>query len=257
MLPLARRRELGLREHARDGRHTVALNGELDLGTASQLETAIDRICDDGAREIVLDLRELSFIDSSGLRATLACRKVCESRGCEFSLTSVQAPVRRVFELTGLVERLSIRGKVLAGRLPHRRRSTVKLPLGLFRPDFERPVDLDPGAPRSARNYVGDLVWEDAPQDLREAIMLLTSELVARAAQRRHADGQAVLLRAWMRTDVARVELRMPRELLLAPPEHGEPLYDQMLLDQLADRWSIETGEDDACVWFESDRHKA
>ena len=65
-----------------------------------------------------------------------------------------------------------------------------------------------------------------------------------------------------MPADVVRVEVRAPRELL-DPPEHADRSpYDLLLLDQVADRWSIEEAEEEtvepaACMWFEIDRTSA
>jgi anti-sigma B factor antagonist len=247
--------QLGLQEHERDGRHTVMLVGELDLATAGELEAAINRLCAYGAREIVLDLHELSFVDSTGLRVILTGRQVCETHACDFSLTRVQVPVQRLFEQTGLGERLSFRGKVVTKRPSRRRASATGKPLDLSRPEFEISLDLHPGATRSARNYVGDLV-PDAPQNVREAVMLLTSELVTRAVRQRPPGfTESAELRVWLRADLARVELRAGSELLFVPPEPSGPHYDHVLLDQIADRWSIDTGQDFGCTWFEIDLH--
>ena len=244
---------LGLHEHEREGRHTLTLVGELDLSTAGELEAAIIRLCARGAREIVLDLHELSFVDSTGLRVILTGQGVCESHACDFSLTRVQAPVQRLFEQTGLDERLSLRGRVLTRRPTRRRASVSGKPRDLSRPEFETSLDLHPGATRSARNYVGDLL-SDASQDVREAAMLLTSELVTRAVRQRPSGfAEPAELRVWLSTEPLRVELRASSELLLVPPEPSGPHYDHILLDQIADRWSIDKGPDFGCAWFEID----
>jgi anti-sigma B factor antagonist len=255
MQPAKRVGQLGLQEHERDGRHTLTLAGELDLGTAGEVEAAINRLCAYGAREIVLDLHELSFVDSTGLRVILTGRQVCETHACDFSLTRVQVPVQRLFEQTGLGERLSFRGRALTKRPSRRRASATGKPLDLSRPEFEISLDLHPGATRSARNYVGDLV-PDAPQNVREAVMLLTSELVTRAVRQRPPGfTESADLRVWLRADLVRVELRAGSELLFVPPEPSGPHYDHILLDQIADRWSIDTGRDFGCTWFEIDLH--
>jgi anti-anti-sigma factor len=253
MPPVKRAGHLGLREHEQDGRHTVTLVGELDLTTAGELEAAIGRLCSGGAREIVLDLHELSFVDSTGLRVILTGRQLCESHACDFSLTRVQVPVQRLFEQTGLGERLSFRGRVLTRRPSRRRAGASGQPLDLARPGFEISFDLRPGATRSARNYVGDLL-PNAAQNVREAVMLLTSELVTRAVRQRPTGfDEPAELRVWLREDLVRVELRATSELLFVPPEPSGPHYDHILLDQIADRWSTDTEQDFSCTWFEID----
>lgn len=121
-------------------------------------------------------------------------------------------------------------------------------------PDFRAVLRLDAHAPRAARYYVAQ-VDRPAP-DLRDAVVLLTSELVTRAVQQCQSDTEEVELRVWMPNDVVRVELRAPRELLCLPlDDSGEAQYDVMLLGQVADRWSIDTDQRPACMWFEIDRH--
>ena len=116
-------------------------------------------------------------------------------------------------------------------------------------------LDLNLDAPRAARNYVRDLLRGDPSPELREAAMLLTSELVTPIVRR----GTSVFLeagelRVWLRSEFVRVELKVPRELM-PPADLGPPRFDEML-DQFAHRWSIDTGQQAACVWFEIDRHE-
>lgn len=250
--------EFGLTDIERDGCHTLSLTGELDGATAAELQATVDRLCEEGAREIVLDLHEVSFIDSSGLRVILVSRERCARSACDFSLTRAQPHAQHLFELTGLIGRLSFRGKSLARRLTRRETAASKTPVTRLRPDFVASLDLNLDAPRAARNYVRDVLRADVPPRLCESAMLLTSDLVTPIVQR----GPSVFLeagelRVWFQPDVVRVELEAPRELLLAAPERRTPRYDETLLDKLADRWSIDTDRPRACVWFEIDRLEA
>jgi stage II sporulation protein AA (anti-sigma F factor antagonist) len=115
--------ELLLVKHADDDRHTLALRGELDLSSSDDLEAAVLQSCSDGAKEIVLDLGELAFVDSAGLRALLSVREVCEQRDARLSLTNPLAPVRRLFELTGVGESLSVRDTAAPDGAPVRERT--------------------------------------------------------------------------------------------------------------------------------------
>ena len=86
----------------RDGRYTLLVAGELDIATAPRLRSAVEQACGAGAREIVLDLRSVRFIDSSGLREILRSREICEERSSELlALSALQAGPRRLFEVTG------------------------------------------------------------------------------------------------------------------------------------------------------------
>ena len=95
---------------SRDGdRHTVTLTGELDLASAPVLEAKAKQLFSEGARELVLDLGRLEFMDSSGLNAILRVRALCEEHMCDFALTPGERPIQRVFEVTRLIDRLPFR----------------------------------------------------------------------------------------------------------------------------------------------------
>ena len=93
---------LTVREVAGDGRHRLVLSGELDIASAPILESTIASLCANGTSAIVLDLSELTFMDSTGLRAVLSADKLCSGKGHAFTLTGASGPVRRLFELTGV-----------------------------------------------------------------------------------------------------------------------------------------------------------
>jgi anti-anti-sigma factor len=96
----------GLRWSARrdDGVLTLGLKGELDLAAVPALEEAIAETL--GGRDplIVLDLGELGFIDSTGLRLLLGMRGAVGERGGRFLLARAPDPVRKLLHLTGLVD---------------------------------------------------------------------------------------------------------------------------------------------------------
>lgn len=124
-------------------------------------------------------------------------------------------------------------------------------------PDLTISLHLDPFAPRAARHHVS-LVDRPSP-DLRDAVVLLTSELVTRAVEQNDAGSeQAVELRVWMPEDVVRVELHGAGTVF--SPDYARPRaggdFERVLLDNVADRWSLESEEGEACMWFEIDRHR-
>lgn len=255
---MAPAKRLGLHHDAQDDCHTLRLEGELDVASAPELQAVISRLCEQGAREIVLDLHELDFMDSSGLRVILTSTRHCERNGCELSLTRAQARTQRLFELSGVVGRLSVRSRALAQRIARRHAPVARMPIDRFRPDFEVTLDLNLDAPRSARNYVRDLLRSDGSQELREAVMLLTSELVTPIVRWGASSFlESGELRVWLRADLVRVELRVANELLSSAQDGAHDQHDAIVLDQFADRWSVEAGEPLARAWFEIDRHSA
>ena len=87
---------------ARDGITKIALSGELDMATVDVLADALT-ICErDGGKAIMLDLRDLTFMDSSGLRAFLQARARSEENGQSLLLVAPSRPVRKVFEVAGV-----------------------------------------------------------------------------------------------------------------------------------------------------------
>jgi anti-anti-sigma factor len=97
---------LRLERRSEGARHTLTLTGELDLATVADLDGMIEQACSDGAAELVLELRGLSFMDSTGLSAILAAHERCAEHGCELLLTRPQRTVERLLELTGVIGRL-------------------------------------------------------------------------------------------------------------------------------------------------------
>ncbi len=90
---------------------TLALSGELDLASAGQLDTAVAELCADGATRIVLELAELEFMDSTGLRSVLVGDELCKVSGCELLIGSTSTQVSRLFEISGVGERLPRRAE--------------------------------------------------------------------------------------------------------------------------------------------------
>jgi anti-anti-sigma factor len=84
------------------------LDGELDLASVPTLEHAVAGAPLDGATEIVLDLRELEFIDSTGLRAILLQDKRSAERGQAFALVRGPEQVQRLMTMTRIDEHLKI-----------------------------------------------------------------------------------------------------------------------------------------------------
>lgn len=87
-------------------RVVIALGGELDMASAPLLQKAIEGADLSDDRMVVLDLKDLQFIDSTGLRVILAARKLCTERGRELAVTHSSAQVERLLTVTGVAEHL-------------------------------------------------------------------------------------------------------------------------------------------------------
>lgn len=87
-----------------DGVGSLALRGELDLASAPVLERSLLEVEQHAPSRLVIDLRELQFIDSTGLRLLLAANARAQQRGGELVLRPGGPSVQRVFDLTGALE---------------------------------------------------------------------------------------------------------------------------------------------------------
>jgi anti-anti-sigma factor len=85
----------------------VALTGELDVAGAALLERELERVsADHDAKGVVLDLSNLDFMDSTGLRLMVLADERARSEGRRLTLVRGKPDVQRVFEITRMTERL-------------------------------------------------------------------------------------------------------------------------------------------------------
>ena len=84
----------------------VAPVGELDLATVDKLRAEVDRLRESGFTNLVLDLRGVRFLDSTGLRLVLELDAAATADGQELKIIRGAAVVQRIFEVTQVSERL-------------------------------------------------------------------------------------------------------------------------------------------------------
>ncbi len=88
------------------GVFVVAPYGELDLATTADVQRELDRAERSDAAEIVLDLSNLTFIDSTGIRLVLHAHERSCADGDRLKLLPGRDQVHGVFRLCGLTDRL-------------------------------------------------------------------------------------------------------------------------------------------------------
>ena len=86
----------------------VALEGEIDLSTVPEAERLITEAEASRPGGLVIDLREVTFMDSSGLRVLLTAHRRAEEDGRGFALVKGGDIVNRLLDVTGLSERLEL-----------------------------------------------------------------------------------------------------------------------------------------------------
>jgi len=92
-----------------EGSATVlTLTGELDLASAPTLEDELGKALTGAGGRVVVDLRELEFIDSTGLSVLVKAHQRAQERDSEFAVVRGGAQVQRLLALTGLEDRLTV-----------------------------------------------------------------------------------------------------------------------------------------------------
>jgi anti-sigma B factor antagonist len=84
------------------GRRVVAVDGELDMTAAPRLRAAIEAAIDAGALTVVIDLNEVTFIDSTAIGVLLAARERIRRSGGSFEVVCGEPNVVRVLEMVGM-----------------------------------------------------------------------------------------------------------------------------------------------------------
>ena len=94
--------ELALATERAGAHAVVAVSGELDAYSAPGLEEEVSRLLGDDVTDLVFDLSETRFLDSSGLRAILTAQRRLAERDGRLALRTPSEAVRRLLEITGL-----------------------------------------------------------------------------------------------------------------------------------------------------------
>lgn len=80
----------------------LRLRGDVDHATAPILRRCTESMLGDGARSLVLDLSEVTFLDSSGINSIVRAQNQAHDQGGTVTVRHASAIVRRVMEVTGL-----------------------------------------------------------------------------------------------------------------------------------------------------------
>lgn len=83
---------------------TLEISGWLDTKTVSELATALDEL-DSAVTELTIDMKELEYISSAGLRQIVAAHKKMDGK---LTISNVSAEIMDVFNMTGFGKRLNI-----------------------------------------------------------------------------------------------------------------------------------------------------
>lgn len=80
--------------------------GEVDLATVGQLQRELETLIEAGFARIVIDLRQVAFLDSTGVHALISAQARADQDGWQLAITPGPRAVQRIFEITGVIDRL-------------------------------------------------------------------------------------------------------------------------------------------------------
>jgi len=85
----------------------IEVTGEIDLATAPELVSALDGAA--GARLVVIDLTDTTFVDSAAINSLIRCKRQLAKRGVDFRLVSPpNGIVRKALEITNVITELAV-----------------------------------------------------------------------------------------------------------------------------------------------------
>jgi anti-sigma B factor antagonist len=100
--------EFAVKTHITGHSAVVAVDGELDLLSCPSLENAIDQLAESDVDLVIIDLRGVEFMDSTGPHLLVRTQNRTHESGRRFALVRGRKQVQRLFDLTGLADSLTI-----------------------------------------------------------------------------------------------------------------------------------------------------
>ncbi len=94
--------DLGLAVREEGGWTVLAVSGEIDIATAPSLREKLHALLADDRRNLVVDLDDVGFLDSTALGVLVGVLKRARTEGGELRIVTTQPRVRKVFEITRL-----------------------------------------------------------------------------------------------------------------------------------------------------------
>ena len=89
-------------EQIDDRSYVISLAGEVDLYTAPEFKQQLLEVIDNGAKDVVVDFSNTTFIDSTTLGVLVGGVKRLRPNGGQLSLISADRNITKIFEITGL-----------------------------------------------------------------------------------------------------------------------------------------------------------
>jgi anti-sigma B factor antagonist len=94
--------------HNEDRATLITVSGELDLASSPALQEELDRVSSSESQLVIIDLRELDFMDSTGLSVLVRAHQRAEEQGRRLAIVKGPQQVQRLLSLTGVAERMTL-----------------------------------------------------------------------------------------------------------------------------------------------------
>lgn len=94
--------------YADRGTPTLTITGELDLATAAKLRSGVRSAIEHTEGDLILDMRSVTYIDSSGLSVVLEARDLLERAGRTLIINDPSASVTTILTVCGLADRMAV-----------------------------------------------------------------------------------------------------------------------------------------------------
>lgn len=99
---------LNIDHKEKDGIQYITINGEVDAYTAPQLRETLLPLTGKKGETVVVELSEVGYMDSTGLGIFIAGFKSSERNGSHMKLQGMTPRVKRLFEITGLIDIIDV-----------------------------------------------------------------------------------------------------------------------------------------------------
>ena len=88
--------------------HIISLQGQVNSANAATVETEVLSVLQKGAKNVLLNMSELSYISSAGLRVVLVLAKRLKQAGGKLVIYGMQPHVQEVFDISGFMAILNV-----------------------------------------------------------------------------------------------------------------------------------------------------
>ena len=99
---------LNIEKNVQDGVLNLGVSGRLDTQTCVELQRELEPVWEAGELNIVMDLADLQYVSSAGLRVFLMSEKKCRANDKSMTLTNVSQTIREIFDIVGFSGILTI-----------------------------------------------------------------------------------------------------------------------------------------------------